>query len=87
MNSVIGFAQLLDSMIDDPVQKDYLQAIQRGGTSLLGLIDDILDLSKIEAGKLEIVPESLNIKQFLFEIESIFHIKLVEPSEKSTKTS
>ena len=78
MNAVIGFAQLLSKMIKDPIQKDYLKAIQDGGESLLAIINDILDLSKIEAGKLEIILESVNINRFMQEIESIFSVKLTQ---------
>ncbi len=77
MNSVIGFTELLDKEIDNPVQKDYLQSIKRGGSALLGIINDILDLSKIEAGKLEIKKESINPKNLIGEVESIFHSKII----------
>jgi signal transduction histidine kinase/CheY-like chemotaxis protein len=78
MNSVIGFSNLLDKLITDPIQKDYLSSIKRGGSALLDIINDILDLSKIEAGKLEIVLESVNIKQLVQEMESIFSVKLMQ---------
>lgn len=78
MNAVLGFSELLEKIISDPVQKDYLASIKRGGNALLGIINDILDLSKIEAGKLEIVLESVNLKQLAVEMESIFHVKLVQ---------
>jgi two-component system sensor histidine kinase EvgS len=78
MNSVLGFSELLEKQISDPIQKDYLEAIQRGGKALLNIINDILDLSKIEAGKLEIVLESVNIKQLAIEMESIFSIQLIQ---------
>lgn len=77
MNSVIGFTELLDKEIINPVQKDYLNSIKRGGHALLGIINDILDLSKIEAGKLEIRNESLNPTNLFLEIESIFHAKII----------
>ncbi|WP_072681489.1 transporter substrate-binding domain-containing protein [Arcobacter sp. LA11] len=77
MNSVIGFTELLDKEIDNPVQKDYLQSIKRGGNALLGIINDILDLSKIEAGKLDIKKESINPKNLIGEVESIFHSKII----------
>ena len=78
MNSVIGFSNLLEKLITDPIQKDYLSSIKRGGSALLDIINDILDLSKIEAGKLEIILESVNIKQLVLEMESIFSIKLMQ---------
>lgn len=78
MNSVLGFSELLEQHISDPIQKDYLNSIRRGGHALLDIINDILDLSKIEAGKLEIVQESVNLKQLAVEIESIFSVKLIK---------
>ena len=78
MNSVMGFSELLAKQITDPIQKDYLDSIQRGGSTLLNIINDILDLSKIEAGKLDMVLESVDIKQLALEMESIFSIKLIQ---------
>jgi len=53
MNSVMGFSELLAKQISDPIQKDYFDSIQRRGDTLLSIINDILDLPKIEAAKLE----------------------------------
>lgn len=78
MNSVIGFSELLAKEIRDPIQKDYLDSILRGGNALLGIINDILDLSKIESGKFEIIQESVDIRQLATEMQSIFSIKFVE---------
>ena len=77
MNSVIGFTELLDKEITNPVHKEYLNSIKKGGNALLRIINDILDLSKIEAGKLEIRNESLNPTNLFLEIESIFHSKII----------
>ena len=77
MNSVIGFTEVLDKEITNPLQKEYLDSIKKGGRALLGIINDILDLSKIEAGKLEIRNESVNPKALFIEIESIFHSKII----------
>lgn len=77
MNSVIGFTELLDKEITNPVHKEYLNSIKKGGNALLRIINDILDLSKIEAGKLEIRNESLNPTNMFLEIESIFHSKII----------
>ncbi|QKF78187.1 transporter substrate-binding domain-containing protein [Arcobacter defluvii] len=77
MNSVIGFTEILDKEIQNPLHKEYLSSIKKGGDSLLRIINDILDLSKIEAGKLEIKQESINPTNMFLEIESIFHSKII----------
>ena len=77
MNSVIGFTEILDKEITNPVHKEYLNSVKKGGNALLRIINDILDLSKIEAGKLEIRNESLNPTNLFLEIESIFHSKII----------
>lgn len=78
MNAVLGFADLLGTIISDHKQKSYVESIKSSGKSLLILINDILDLSKIEAGKLEIQYAPLNLKPVLKEIEQIFSIKIMQ---------
>jgi len=76
MNAILGFTELLSSLVEDEQQKSYLQAIQSGGKSLLTLINDILDLSKIEAGKMEIQYEPVNPHTIFDEIRQIFALRI-----------
>jgi PAS domain S-box-containing protein len=78
MNAVIGFSQLLSSLVTDNKQRSYLHSIQTAGKSLLALINDILDLSKIEAGQLEIHKEAINLEVMFQEIQQIFSLKTAE---------
>jgi signal transduction histidine kinase/CheY-like chemotaxis protein len=78
LNAVIGFSELLGSQVKDSKQQSYLSAIQAGGRSLLTLINDILDLSKIEAGRVEIQPEPVNLQLLVEEVRQIFTIKVNE---------
>ena len=63
MNSILGFSEILTSLVTNPKQKEYLGAIMSSGRTLMALINDILDLSKVEAGKLrlEYVPVDLAV--------------------------
>ncbi|MCP4695108.1 MAG: response regulator [Desulfobacterales bacterium] len=72
MNAVLGFSDLLRSEITEPRQKTYLESIIISGKNLLRLINDILDLSKIEAGKLELNPEPVDPRVLFNEIKKIF---------------
>ncbi len=78
MNAVIGFSELLSSLITDKKQKGYLDSIQTAGKSLLTLINDILDLSKIEAGRLDIQYETVNPYSLFNELKQIFAVKIAE---------
>jgi PAS domain S-box-containing protein len=82
LNAVIGFSELLESQVEDLQQRNYLASVKAGGKALLTLINDLLDLSKIESGKLEIVPESVNLNTLLREIEQIFAQKIDEKQLK-----
>jgi PAS domain S-box-containing protein len=78
MNAVIGFSEILASKITDNKQKSYLNSIQTGGKTLLTLINDILDLSKIEAGRLDIQYEPVNPQIIFTELQQVFSIKIAE---------
>jgi signal transduction histidine kinase/ActR/RegA family two-component response regulator len=56
MNAVLGAAELLRGTALDPVQVDYVQMISDAGSVLMTVLNDVLDLSKIEAGKFQIAP-------------------------------
>jgi len=68
LNHIIGFSELLfDKNFGDlnETQEDYLGDVIQSSKHLLALINDILDLSKIEAGKLELVPTNVNLRELL----------------------
>lgn len=75
MNSVLGFAELLDNMITDKEQKNYLKSIRSGGKALLNIINDILDLSKIEAGKMHLQPEPMSLGHVFDEMNDLFNTR------------
>jgi PAS domain S-box-containing protein len=76
MNAVIGYTDLLESLITNKTQAGYLESIRTSGKSLLRLIDDILDLSKIEAEKLELEFEYIDSKLFFEELRYVFEFMI-----------
>jgi signal transduction histidine kinase/CheY-like chemotaxis protein len=78
MNTVIGFTDLLGSLIMDKRQKSYLAAISSSSKGLLTLINGILDLSKIEAGKMDLQYETVNPHTVFDEIKNIFALQASE---------
>jgi PAS domain S-box-containing protein len=80
LNAIIGFSELLSALITDNKQAGYLDSIQSAGKSLLTLINDVLDLSKIEAGRLEIQYEPSNLYTIFNELKQIFALKIAEKS-------
>jgi signal transduction histidine kinase/DNA-binding NarL/FixJ family response regulator len=76
LNAVLGYAQILryDRTLDER-QVAGLTTIQQSGEHLLALINDILDLAKIEVGKLDLVPATVDLAPFLRVIADIIRIK------------
>ncbi len=90
LNAIIGYAEMLEEDIADPVQRADLQKIHGSGKHLLGLINDVLDLSKIEAGKAELHVEVFDVAQLVDQVVSTmrplldknanrFELRLQEP--------
>jgi CheY-like chemotaxis protein len=69
MNSILGFAQLLQMGGLDEAQEKSVNHILNSGKHLLGLINEVLDISRIESGKISVSVESVNIKQSINEIK------------------
>lgn len=73
LNSIIGFTDLLLPLAKDQKEKSFIRSIKNSSNSLLSLINDILDLSKIQAGKLELYTEPVSICNILSGIQQIFY--------------
>lgn len=78
LNSVIGFLDLLGATPLDEKQREYLGYVRTSAHSLLDVISNILDISKIETGKLELKPEFTNIRRLLEQAMSIARGTAVE---------
>lgn len=78
LNSIIGFANLLEPLEKKPQKKSFIRSILISSNSLLSLINDILDLSKIQAGKLELSYEPVYLPKVIDEIKQIFYPQVEE---------
>ncbi len=76
LNAVIGFSEILqDAEVDDATRKEYLNAIHFAGTALLNLINDVLDLSSLEADKTVIAPSKNDVAGLLEQVGTVFKLK------------
>ena len=78
MNGIMGMNKILLDTKLSPVQRDYVQTIQSSAESLLVLLNDILDLSKIEAGKLTLESQSFSLNELLHELGDTVAINAAE---------
>lgn len=76
MNAIIGFTELLFDQIKEPQLISYVKTIRSAGSSLLLLINDILDLSKIEANKVYIKCNETNLHRIIEEVGLIFEVEI-----------
>ena len=72
MNAILGFSELLQSSVEVEPQRSYLRSIRDSGHNLLALINDILDLSKVESGRVEIVRVPLRLTELVASIKDVF---------------
>jgi PAS domain S-box-containing protein len=80
MNSVLGFTEVLRRNLerDEQKRKQYLNTIHTSGTHLLNLINDILDLSKIEAGKLEVESIPCEVHRVVWDVITTMRVRAEE---------
>lgn len=82
LNAILGFSQALSSKAKDQQTKNYADKIRNSGSGLLGIINDILDLSKIEAGRLSIKKDWINIAEIIHQTGQIIEGKIIEKNLK-----
>ncbi|HWR39808.1 MAG TPA: ATP-binding protein [Patescibacteria group bacterium] len=79
MNAILGFTQLL---LRDPelkaAQRQPLETINRSGEHLLALINDILEMSKVEAGRTVLCPEEFDLHQFVRDLDLLFRLRITQ---------
>jgi CheY-like chemotaxis protein/anti-sigma regulatory factor (Ser/Thr protein kinase) len=72
MNSILGFSELLESELRDSKHRHYIQSVRSSASSLLQLINDVLDLSKIDAGAMKLRPEPTDPREACEFIQTVF---------------
>lgn len=78
MNAIIGFTNILKRTELSPDQRQYVQNIHSAGENLLALINDILDLSKIEAGMMQLEETNFSFRSLVGSVSAMFYDKLKE---------
>ena len=86
MNAILGFTNLLQRKNLDTESKEYIKTIQKSGENLLTIINDILDLSKIEAGMMRIESVPFSIRGLTHSIETMFKSKAAEKNLQLSTT-
>jgi signal transduction histidine kinase len=79
LNGIVGFTKLLKSTKLDHEQYDFVNTIRKSSENLIGVVDNILDISKIESGKIELEKSYFNIMD---ELENVIEIYAIEASKK-----
>ncbi|TCK61876.1 hybrid sensor histidine kinase/response regulator [Seleniivibrio woodruffii] len=75
LNAVIGFSELLEARVKDIKARSYIKSIKTSGRALLNLINDILDISKLEAKAARVSPAPSNLRQLINDTVSMFALK------------
>ncbi|WP_372720722.1 PAS domain S-box protein, partial [Novipirellula sp.] len=78
MTAILGYTDLIAEQIQHPEALEHVRTIRRNGDFLLDIINDILDLSKIEAGKLDIAPERFAPNRLIEDVRSIMEVRASE---------
>ena len=76
MNAILGYSEMLKEEAEDLEQEDFipdLKKINQAGTHLLSLINDVLDLAKVESGRMEAFPEDIDIDNLIDEVSGTAH--------------
>ncbi|MEZ6046439.1 MAG: chemotaxis protein CheB [Planctomycetaceae bacterium] len=78
MTAMLGFADILKLESQEPDFQEKVETIKRNGEYLLALLNDILDLSKIEAGKLEVEEEQVSVLEVIEDVRSLMSVRSAE---------
>ena len=78
MNAIIGFSEILEKLVPDDRQRQYVHRIRESGGALLTLLNDILDFSKIEAGKMHLYKEPVSLRHVIEDVCQMFSRRIEE---------
>ena len=78
LNGVLGMAEVLDSVVTVPEQKQMIATIRRSGETLLTVLNSVLDMSKIEAGKMELEAVPLLVSEIVAQAEAVYSVQAEE---------
>jgi len=84
LNGVLGMARLLANDITEPRALTRIEIIQRSGETLLSLLNDVLDVSRIEAGVVRIAPEPMNLAELVEDVRALFQPTAAEKGLRLT---
>jgi len=82
MNSIIGFSTLLSNVITNKQQLSHINAIKSSSKNLLGIINDVLDMSKIQAGEVDITFEPTSILSLIDNVKQVFNLGFINKKLK-----
>lgn len=82
INSILGICYLLQQQSLNEIQGNYVNRLKRSGENLLGIINDILDISKIESGKMDLVYEVFSLNVLLNDLQNALEPKVIEKELK-----
>lgn len=82
MSSIIGYSEILSRHLKDPDDLNCVSIIRNNGMFLLDIINDILDISKIEAGKIELINEPFRVDHLIQDLHALLELRAREKSLK-----
>jgi len=82
MNSIIGFSTLLSNVITNKQQLLHINAIKSSSKNLLGIINDVLDMSKIQAGEVDITYEPTSVISLIEDVKQVFNLRFTNKKLK-----
>jgi len=80
LTAILGYADILDTRLDDPDDRNSVETVRKNGKHLLSLLNDVLDLAKIESGKFEADHEPITLSRLVGDVHALMLIRAVERS-------